>query len=363
MDNVLVARNRFALLSDDEPKDVANKEDKPQSTKPRNFNEDRPNRPNRDLPPRLQERRQEEVGWTLISRRGRDEGFRGGRGEGFRGGRGEGFRGGRGEGFRGGRGGRGGEGAERGRLGPRGRGGNARDGNRQVFDRHSGSVKTETKAMEKPQGGEAHNSGTLKDYTKGTDDTAVSTPAAAAAAAEGTPAEDVENQKLESAIETGDAHPTEQEPIEMTLDEWKAKQNKERRASTFKLRQAGEGCDVQQWKQTFILKKREVELESESKEKDDVDNSHKMNALKIGFNFSYSNRGSSGERGGRGGRGGSRGGMERGGRGGSRGGMERGGRGRGGRGGPAGPNAGRGGRQAPQLPTFVESDFPALGGH
>ena len=51
----------------------------------------------------------------------------------------------------------------------------------------------------------------------------------------------------------------EEEPVikEMTLDEWKNMQEKERAKAHFELRKAGEGEKKGQWKDTKVLKKTE----------------------------------------------------------------------------------------------------------
>lgn len=350
-----------------ESRATTSRQENPLRTRQRNFNQDRPSRPDSNQPPRRQERRPEQDGQGQPRRtdRPRQDDGRVVRGDGFQG---EGnFQ--RGDGYRGGRGGRGGggergRGGERGQFSLRGRGGADRDGKRQGFDRHSGSNKTGTKAMEKRQGGGAHNWGTVNDDIVGTAaaETTVATPAAtgaatAAAAAEGNPdfngpSEDVENQQPEQK-EAENVEPTEQEPEQLTLDEWKAKER--RPVSTFNVRKPGDGVDVKQWGKTYVLQKKDIEEQSESEEEEDEeDYRQKKNVLQIEFKYTDSRSGNRG--GNRGGRGGfSRGGgMERRGRGGPRG------------GGSAGPNnAGRGGgrqAQASQAPMFGESDFPTLGG-
>lgn len=55
----------------------------------------------------------------------------------------------------------------------------------------------------------------------------------------------------------------------MTLDEWKALQNKEKQTTAFNVRKPGEGCDNKQWKQTYVLKKKVDEHDEEEEESDD----------------------------------------------------------------------------------------------
>lgn len=308
-----------------ESKDIGKKDDKPLRNKSRSGNEDRPNHPrenrDRDLPPR----RQQQEGRP-------SSGFGSGPAGGEYRERGEG---GRGRGERRGRGGRGG----------RGRGGFDRFGKRD-FDRHSGSDKTGIKATEKREGAGAHNWGTMKDEMEDQLNTTTTNPTEGNPEWSG-PAEDVENQQPEASEPAEEAAPTqeEQEPSEMTLDEWKALQSKEKQASAFNVRKPGEGCDNKQWKQTYVLKKKEENEEEEDSEDDDEEEDVDMRRkyVPIEVVFGDYRRGGGRSRGGRGGRGG----------------MDR----RGGRGGRGGPSAGRGGggrrEQAPNVED--EHDFPSLG--
>ncbi len=61
----------------------------------------------------------------------------------------------------------------------------------------------------------------------------------------------------------------------MTLDEWKALQNKThelKTKTTFNIRKAGEGVDDAQWKKTYVLSKKKPphSEEDEEEESDDV---------------------------------------------------------------------------------------------
>lgn len=58
----------------------------------------------------------------------------------------------------------------------------------------------------------------------------------------------------------------------MTLDEWKALQNKDHeKKKTFNIRKAGEGVDDGQWKQTYVLSKKKPQAsEGEEEESDEV---------------------------------------------------------------------------------------------
>ena len=64
--------------------------------------------------------------------------------------------------------------------------------------------------------------------------------------------------------------PVEEEPKEMTLDEYKAMQRESRTQQQFKLRKAGEGVDNAQWKKTYVLKKAKDEHDEEEEEDDEV---------------------------------------------------------------------------------------------
>lgn len=248
---------------------------------------------------------------------------------------------GRSEGFRGRgprRGGRGG----RGRGGPGGQGFGDRGGKRE-FERHSGSDKTGVKAVDKREGGGSHNWGTVKDdmeeQMKETENPDWSTQV-----------EDAENQDPNEsvAVETSEANPEvpEEETVvkQMTLDEWKAMEKKNRFKVEFNIRKPNEGVDESQWKKTYILKKhRETENEDEEEEEEEDEGyedeprrtKNILHNIKITFNDSP-RRGRGGGRRGRGGSGGE-----------GRGGIEgSGGRGREGGGGGSGGGGGRGGSRA-----------------
>lgn len=73
-----------------------------------------------------------------------------------------------------------------------------------------------------------------------------------------------ENAEVEAPAAAA-AEEEEPEPAQMTLDEYKAQQQKHRAQAEFNLRKAGEGVDNKQWKKTYVLKKK-VESEEESDE-------------------------------------------------------------------------------------------------
>ena len=59
--------------------------------------------------------------------------------------------------------------------------------------------------------------------------------------------------------------PIEEEPRELTLDEYKALKGN-RQKPTYNLRKAGEGEDLTQWKKMYALKKKEGDEEEEEEE-------------------------------------------------------------------------------------------------
>ena len=63
-----------------------------------------------------------------------------------------------------------------------------------------------------------------------------------------------------------------EEPKEMTLDEWKALQDQKRVKATFNIRKAGEGVDNNQWKKGIAYQKKsqgdDEEEESEEEEEE-----------------------------------------------------------------------------------------------
>ena len=76
-----------------------------------------------------------------------------------------------------------------------------------------------------------------------------------------------------------DAEAEDQGPAEMTLDEYKAQLNKQKRAAEFKLRKAGEGVDDKQWKDTFVLKKKVEEQSDEEEEEEEYEVSSGLESL------------------------------------------------------------------------------------
>ncbi|XP_033937423.1 SERPINE1 mRNA-binding protein 1 isoform X4 [Pseudochaenichthys georgianus] len=257
--------------------------------------------------------------------------------------------------------GRGGGGGPRGapRGGSRGRGMGRTDGfdsrGKREFDRHSGSDRTSLKGEEKRGGSGSHNWGTVKDDVNELDQSNVTEENPEG---EEHPPADSENKEneVEEVKEEG--------PKEMTLDEWKAVQDKERAKVEFNIRKANEGAD---WNKGFVLHKSKAEEKKEEVidpeiEELKLDDEHHFrkpanditSQLEINFgDLGRPSRGRGGPRGGGGGGG-------------------RGGRGRGGPGGPPGPpppgaeaprpiRGGRTDKSSASVPNVDDPEaFPAL---
>ncbi|XP_057194771.1 SERPINE1 mRNA binding protein 1a isoform X2 [Triplophysa rosa] len=195
----------------------------------------------------------------------------------------------------------------RGRGGPRGgRGGRGRgvgrDGfdsrGKREFDRHSGSDRS-LKAEEKRGGSGSHNWGTVKDEMSELDQSNVT---------EDTP-EGEEHPPADSENKENEAEEVKEEgPKEMTLDEWKAQQDKDRAKVEFNIRKANEGTD---WNKGYVLHKSKADDEDDVSA-DDMSGDHHFrrpanditSQLEINFgDLGRPGRGRGGPRGGRGGRG------------------------------------------------------------
>lgn len=205
------------------------------------------------------------------------------------------------------------DGAER--RGPRGpREPRDRDGQRgprpydnrgkREFDRRSGSDKTGVKPVDKREGAGPHNWGNVNDdieeYKAPTDaevteEKPVETPATTAAATE----------------EPERAPPAEEEPRELTLDEYKALRSAVRTAPQYNLRKAGEGEDLSQWKNMVQLeRKKEAGSDEDSDEEYDlVDYPQRVGRQKrvLGIEFTFTDAARRGGAGGPRGRGRGRG--------------------------------------------------------
>ncbi|XP_021930408.1 plasminogen activator inhibitor 1 RNA-binding protein-like isoform X3 [Zootermopsis nevadensis] len=233
-----------------------------------------------------------------------------------------------------------GRGLGRGGRGSRGTGRGYDNRGKREFDRQSGSDKTRpnysgVKPVDKREGGGAHNWGNHKDDIEelNTSHSSEDQHDWAADKPEGeshpTTTESADTKDTETAVTTagsgsggggggGDAAaevesapPVEEEPRELTLDEYKALKGN-RQKPTYNLRKAGEGEDMTQWKKMYALKKKEGEEEDDDEEEYDVSEypqrvGRQKHLLDIDIHFADSRRGTRGR--GRGGpRGGGRGG-------------------------------------------------------
>lgn len=146
-----------------------------------------------------------------------------------------------------------GRGGGRGGRGGRGRGMGRGDGfdsrGKRDFDRHSGNDKSNQKSDEKRGGSGSNNWGSVKDEISEAEPTPA--PQTVPEGEESAPAgsENKENE-VEEVKNEG--------PREMTLDEWKAMQDKERTKVEFNIRKANEGADSQ-WKKGYVLHKSKSE--------------------------------------------------------------------------------------------------------
>lgn len=187
---------------------------------------------------------------------------------------------------------------------------------RRVFDRKSGSDKTGVKAVDKRDGGGAHNWGThkqdIEDLNKSNSDwetdkeaTSGASPASSATSTEApvagaepnpvVPKEETAEQIAAAAAAAEAARLAEEEARELTLDEWKA-QRGVRAKPQFNIRKAGEGEDTSQWKQMVALQSRKKN-ETDSDEDLEYDPSlypqrvgRQKHLLNIEFNFNDGRR-------------------------------------------------------------------------
>ncbi|XP_072399455.1 intracellular hyaluronan-binding protein 4-like [Diabrotica undecimpunctata] len=205
------------------------------------------------------------------------------------------------------------------------------------FDRQSGSDKTGVQPIGKRDGAGAHNWGSHKDVIEEAD-----RPNNDANESWGDEVkiDPIETEKKEE-VEV-EQTPVEEEPKELTLDEWKA-QRAGRAKPQFNIRKAGEGEDPSQWKKMFELRKKEKDEEDTDEEEYDaleypqrVGRQKHLLDIEIQFNDSVRRGGGRGR--------GQRSGCPRGG---------------GNRGGSSGGGGGGGGNRAPKVDG--ERDFPSLG--
>nr|CAD7396465.1 unnamed protein product [Timema cristinae] len=140
------------------------------------------------------------------------------------------------------------------------------------YDRQSGSDKTGVKPVDKREGGGAHNWGNHKDdiaeqlnTTQLSDD---QQDWANDKSAPDTQSSEIVEKEAETGVNDVDpeaAQHTEEEPKELTLDEYKALRGN-RQKPTFNLRKAGEGEDLSQWKKMYALNKKKEGEEEEDEE-------------------------------------------------------------------------------------------------
>lgn len=169
------------------------------------------------------------------------------------------------------------------------------DGRKRERDRQSGSDKTGVKSVDKRDGAGAHNWGSHK---QDIDD--LNKP----------PTDDEQKESADDTAEETAPVVNEEEPKEMTLDEWKAQRQASLLQPQYNIRKAGEGEDNSQWDNMKRLDTKKGE--NDSARKDDAlnlkkDEAKKKQLLDIEFHFSDNRRGGLGRRSGNGERGGDRG--------------------------------------------------------
>ncbi|CAM9666900.1 unnamed protein product [Lampetra fluviatilis] len=116
------------------------------------------------------------------------------------------------------------------------------------FERHSGSDKTGLKPEDKRGGSGSHNWGNAKD-----DASEIDQPPATEEHVEHEEVQTTETENKEN--ETDETKDEEEGSKEMTLDEWKAVQEKARAKAQFNIRKPGEGCDSAQWGKSYVMRK------------------------------------------------------------------------------------------------------------
>ncbi len=120
--------------------------------------------------------------------------------------------------------------------------------------------------MDKRDGGGSHNWGTFEDEIKAEDDKAnISTEETPVSGSEKAANDGEKVITDENAVGSTD-EPREEEPKTLTLDEWKAQQEK-KEGPKFNVRKAGEGSDFDpKWKKTYAYKKEKETHEEEEEE-------------------------------------------------------------------------------------------------
>lgn len=157
------------------------------------------------------------------------------------------------------------------------------------FDRQSGSEKTGVKAIDKREGGGAHNWGTHKQDIEDLNKTNSEEETKEDGTAEGNGNKD--------ETELAQQSPAEEETKEITLDEWKA-QRAVRSKPQFNIRKAGEGEDTSQWKKMIALQNRKKKDDDNSDDELEYDPSmypqrvgRQKHVLDIEFHFNDGRRG------------------------------------------------------------------------
>lgn len=132
-------------------------------------------------------------------------------------------------------------------------------GGKREFDRQSGSDKTGIKAVDKRDGGGAHNWGSIKQQI---DDSNKPDWESEQGKEKAQPIEGSDNNgnvqpanKEQNAEQVANNQTEDEEAKEITLDEWKA-QRANRSKPQFNIRKAGEGEDTSQWKKMVALQSR-----------------------------------------------------------------------------------------------------------
>ncbi|MCL4138086.1 UNVERIFIED_CONTAM: hypothetical protein GTU68_037988, partial [Idotea baltica] len=166
------------------------------------------------------------------------------------------------------------------------------------FDRHSGTGTSGVKQVDKRDGSGSYNWGSDKDQIE--EQLQVGQTADLDTSAENA---DKPAGEEGSGAPGDDDSPKDDDQREMTLDEWKALQKRDK--PIFKTRRAGEGENTAQWKKTYVLKKKIAQEESDEEEEDDdeeeVHHGRKKVLLPIDFQFKDTpTRGRGRGRGGRG---------------------------------------------------------------
>lgn len=139
-------------------------------------------------------------------------------------------------------------------------------GGKREFDRQSGSDKTGIKAIDKRDGGGAHNWGSIKQEIDDLNKTPVADWEPEQGKDKGKTVDGADNNgnvqqtnKENNADQSTNNQTEEDEAKEITLDEWKA-QRAIRNKPQYNIRKAGEGEDTSQWKKMVALESRKKKV-------------------------------------------------------------------------------------------------------